>query len=100
MRFLVPAVLLAFSLPLVARMVPPNRLYGFRTSTALSSEQAWYSANAIAGWIFAGASIVWLLWLLVAPKLAWGQRLDQYVGPGLLIAALIVSLWATRNVAT
>lgn len=97
MRFLVPLLLFVLSLPLIARMVPPNRLYGFRTSTALSSEQAWYSANATAGAIFAVAAVLWLLWLVVAPRLVLDERLNQVVGPGLLIAALLVSMWATRN---
>lgn len=100
MRFIVPALLLILSLPLIARMVPPNRLYGFRTSAALSSEQAWYSANATAGAILAAAAVLWLLWLVVSPRLGLDERINGYVGPGLLLAAVLVSLWATRNVAT
>lgn len=99
MRFAVPTLLFLLSLPLIARMVPPNRIYGFRTATALSSEKAWYTANATAGVVLAVAAALWLLWLVAAPRLGLDDRATPWVGPGLLVAALLVSWWATRQVA-
>jgi hypothetical protein len=98
MQFLGPVLVFVLSLPLIARLVPMNRLYGFRTANAMRSPEAWYSANATAGLIMAMAAVLWLAWLLLAPRLGVAESSTQYVGPALLVAALLISLWATRNV--
>ena len=33
--------------PLILRMVPPNRLYGFRTKKTLSDSGLWYRADQL-----------------------------------------------------
>ena len=49
--FLVPcAIIGAVSIPLILKIVPPNRLYGFRTSQALANRELWFRANRFAGW--------------------------------------------------
>src|SRR5262245_45265489 len=40
----------AISVPLILGMVPPNGVYGFRTSLTRSSSDIWYQANAFMGW--------------------------------------------------
>jgi hypothetical protein len=48
----------AISIPLILGMVPPNGVYGFRTSVTRSSTGIWYSANAFMGWALLGAAVV------------------------------------------
>lgn len=44
----------ALALPMAFGKVPPNRIYGFRTSKTLSSPNIWYQANRVAGrWLMA-----------------------------------------------
>lgn len=44
------AVTIALSaLPLLAGVVPPNWLYGFRTPATMASPEAWYPANRLMG---------------------------------------------------
>jgi len=42
-------LLLVLSIPLAAQMVPPNRLYGFRTPRTRADERVWYPTNKITG---------------------------------------------------
>jgi len=44
-----PAVTFALGIPLILRLVPPNRFYGFRTATSFSSADAWYQINFATG---------------------------------------------------
>ncbi len=45
---------LAASLPLIARKVPMNRVYGFRLPQAFRNERNWYDINAYGGkWLLA-----------------------------------------------
>src|SRR5215469_11981369 len=44
-----PAVTFVLGIPLILRLVPPNRFYGFRTATSFSSAEAWYQINFAAG---------------------------------------------------
>ncbi len=46
------AVLVLASLPLVLRLVPPNRWYGFRLPGTEASLDNWYEINALAGKMF------------------------------------------------
>lgn len=43
------ALLMALSLPLVWRKIPPNGLYGFRVAKSLNNPQVWYEVNAYSG---------------------------------------------------
>jgi len=47
--FGLPVLVFAVGLPLALRWVPPNRFYGFRTSTTLLSLDAWYRINFATG---------------------------------------------------
>lgn len=60
---------IGLAIPLILRRVPPNWIYGFRTTTTLSNKEIWYKANTFAGKLLLGAGIValilaYILWLL------------------------------------
>jgi uncharacterized membrane protein len=57
--FIAPVAIIAVSLPLIFNLVPPNRLWGFRTSRTLSSEKIWYPANRVAGITLTVAGVLW-----------------------------------------
>ena len=48
----------AISVPLLLNEIPPNTLYGYRTSATLTSPQLWYQANHVLGWAVFAASVV------------------------------------------
>lgn len=43
------AVIGAVSIPLILKLVPPNRLYGLRTRLTLSDRALWFRVNRFAG---------------------------------------------------
>ena len=73
-------VLIAASLPLVFRLVPPNRWYGFRLPGTGTSPALWYEINVLGGKMFilsmaicAGVNLLFL-WEGLAkarPYLGW-----------------------------
>ena len=50
---------------MVLAMVPPNRIYGFRTPRTVSSPRIWYAANRVSGWLLIVASGLTLCFNLV-----------------------------------
>jgi uncharacterized membrane protein len=59
--FFVPSVIfIVISIPLVLRLIPPNRFYGVRTRHTLASREGWYAANRFAGMILIVAGAVYL----------------------------------------
>ena len=59
--FFIPAVIfVVLALPLVAGVVPPNRIYGVRTRVTLGSPAVWRRANRVAGVGVILASAVYL----------------------------------------
>jgi len=53
-----PIMTFALGIPLALKLVPPNRFYGFRTSTTLSSVEAWYQINFVTGLALIAAGVV------------------------------------------
>jgi hypothetical protein len=53
-----PALTFALGVPVVLRLVPPNRFYGFRTTTTFSSVDAWYQINFATGIALVAAGAV------------------------------------------
>ena len=53
-----PALTFALGIPLILRLVPPNRFYGFRTATSYSSADAWYQINFATGLALVAAGAV------------------------------------------
>jgi uncharacterized membrane protein len=47
---MVCAVVFLLCLPLVLKLVPPNRFYGFRTRRTISTPDIWYRANIFSGY--------------------------------------------------
>jgi uncharacterized membrane protein len=67
---IVCALLFLLSAPLVLRLVPPNRLYGFRTRKTLSSPEIWYPANVFAGYALMLAAAVTGLIISCVPQIS------------------------------
>lgn len=61
-------LLVILGLPLLAQRVKRNRLYGFRTTTTLASDNVWYAANKAAGWALSWAGV------LVTTMAVWMPR--------------------------
>jgi SdpI/YfhL protein family len=84
--FLVACGVIALvSIPLILKIVPPNRWYGFRTTRTLSNEDLWFRANCIAGWAFLAAAGTTAAILVLAPEVASG-------GYGALVLAVSIGI--------
>ena len=54
---LITCVLIAvIGVPLGLRLIPPNNIYGVRTSRTMSDESAWFEVNRVGGWALVGAA--------------------------------------------
>lgn len=72
----VPATLIAIlALPLALNVVPPNRIYGYRTTSSLANRELWFRINRVAGLTLIAASAVALSIYLYQPELASGRSL-------------------------
>lgn len=60
----------AISVPLILGVVPPNGVYGFRTSETRRSSDIWYQANAFMGWALAAAAVASATALTMLPASA------------------------------
>jgi hypothetical protein len=88
--FFVPAaIFVAISIPLALGLVPPNRVYGFRTPRAMESRQAWFVVNRYGGIAVLVASGVYLFIALALPYdpgppddlRVWLVHLGGFAGP-------------------
>lgn len=99
--FLVPCgIVAAASIPLMLSIVPPNRIYGFRTRQTLSNRELWFRANRFAGWAFFTAAGASAAAFILAPEYASGRSvagLFIFVVP--LVIALVASLMYGRKLA-
>ncbi len=68
-QFAIGVVLAVLSLPLVARKVPMNRVYGVRTPKAFASERNWYEINAYGGKLLFGYGLLLVVFSIVAEDL-------------------------------
>jgi SdpI/YfhL protein family len=87
--YLISGVLLmALSVPLVWRKVPPNGIYGFRVSKSLNNPQVWYEVNA-----YSGKRLFWTGLMTVIASVALyqvpGISIDSYA-LGVLAVFLVV----------
>lgn len=85
-------VIAAVSVPLILKLVPPNRLYGFRTSQTLSDRTLWFRANHFAGWALLIAAIVSASVFLLRPE--WAAGASPY-GLVVFMAPLLGAVGAT-----
>jgi hypothetical protein len=77
-------VLVAISIPLILRIVPPNGMYGFRVS-GTGSPAIWYPANAFMGWAVLLAAVIGAILEVILPRtterwLLWGAFLIPQCG--------------------
>jgi uncharacterized membrane protein len=64
------ALVFLLGIPLVFKLVPPNRLYGFRTSVTLSRPDLWYRTNVFAGYALMIAAAVTALIISCVPQVS------------------------------
>jgi len=83
-------LMVAISIPLIFKLVPPNGVYGFRTSLTRRSSDIWYQANAFMGWTLIAAAVVSgaVLTKLPANAKRW-MLLLAFMGP--MLAAVAAS---------
>lgn len=88
--FLVPCAIIALAcIPLMLNVVPPNRLYGFRTQQTLASRELWFRANRFGGcalFVAAGASAALFV---VEPEYASGR---SFVGLIIFVVPLVIAV--------
>jgi uncharacterized membrane protein len=88
--FAIPALLLLVAgLPLVLGMVPPNRLYGFRTRKTLSDDGVWYRVNRFAGW---AAMLAGGMYGVVALERPYDPAAGDFATWGLHVAAFALPI--------
>lgn len=92
---LIPILIVLLAIPLLFDKIPPNRWYGFRTVTSMSSDQAWYHSNKIAAKGMCVAAAIWMAASLVLPQLMADKQQASMIGLwfGLfcVLAAVIVT---------
>jgi uncharacterized membrane protein len=95
----VPSAIIAVgSIPLMLNLVPPNRVYGFRTPRTLANRDLWFRANRFAGCAFFIASAASAGVFAVHPGYASGRSLAGlavFLTP--LGAALVASVAYARR---
>jgi uncharacterized membrane protein len=88
-----PALMFVLGIPLAMKLVPPNRIYGFRTSTTFSSPEAWYQINFALGLALITSGIVaGLLALLVTSGMIGLKQENQYI-VGILLTVIIMAVF-------
>lgn len=89
-----PALIFVLGVPLALRLVPPNRFYGFRTSTTFSSLDAWYQINYATGLAMIAAGIAGSLFALVLSYgVTWMKPETRYLAGVLLTTLIMVALF-------
>jgi uncharacterized membrane protein len=97
----VPLVMIALAIPMIARKVPPNIWYGFRTQKTLSSPAIWYPANRRSGIYMALAAATILIATLPLRGTEWSPERSApallIVITGPILAALVASMVYLRK---
>lgn len=60
-------VLIVTAIPLILRLVPPNRVYGFRLGASLRDRAIWYDINQQAAWHSLALGVLMVALELVLP---------------------------------
>jgi uncharacterized membrane protein len=79
-------VIALVSIPLILKLVPPNRWYGFRTAQTLSDTELWFDANRFAGWALLAAATLSSAVFISLPELA-----SSY-GASVLVVSIAVAV--------
>jgi hypothetical protein len=91
-------LLAALAIPLMRKVVPPNRWYGFRIPLTLQDRQTWYAANAWAGrrlLFLGGATTISVPLGLLLPD-AWLPVYVLGLGAFLLAGVLLILALGVR----
>ena len=83
-------VLIAISIPLIMRKVPPNSFYGCRTRKTLSDPKIWYEANYSGGIDFCIAGLI--VFVSSLAMLILGQHVDANRAVTTLLIILLLSV--------
>lgn len=90
--YLVPALLMFVSVPLIFKKIPKNMFYGFRTRKTMSgTDEYWYQANQSAGFAMFLAGVVSFLAGLVIPLFVSGEKAMSQLWSVVLIASVLVA---------
>ena len=73
-------------------LVPPNRLYGFRTSQTLANRELWFRANRFAGFACFIAAGVSAAVFAIHPEYASGR---SFIGLLVFLVPLVTALGAS-----
>src|SRR5687767_5853326 len=88
------AILAAFAVPLMLRLIPPNPIYGVRTERTLTRQATWFEVNAFAGRaLLVAAGVAALLIMLYQGtwlRPGWAQALVLLLAIAAAIAATLV----------
>ncbi len=84
-------VLALVSLPLIARKIKPNPIYGFRVPKTLNNPRLWYDANSYAGKWFLVVALVFLIAAVGLYRVP-GISIDEYALACLGIFVLVFGL--------
>ena len=84
-------VVAAAAIPLILKIVPPNRFYGFRTSRTLVDRELWLRVNRFAGAALLIAAAVSTFAFILAPGLASGR---SFLGLLIFAVPLVTALGA------
>jgi uncharacterized membrane protein len=91
------ALLMALSLPLVGRKIPPNGLYGFRVAKSLNNPQVWYDVNT-----YSGKRLFWTGLSTIIAALALyrvpGISVDAYALGVLAVFAIVMTVGLVQSV--
>jgi len=90
MPMLASVLILFVSAPMVAGMVPRNRLYGFRTRATLSSDAIWYPANRMAGSALLRAGLLSFIGCIIA-KVLFSEPTALKVGLTIMMISVLVA---------
>jgi uncharacterized membrane protein len=99
--FAIPAVILfVVSIPLAFRLIPRNRLYGFRTKRTLTDDATWLRVNRFAGVAIMIASVLYFTITVSKPYdrdfRIWLVHLAAFAIP-LAAALTITAAYAKRS---
>lgn len=86
------AIVAAASIPLMLKLVPPNRLYGFRTRQTLADRETWYRANRFAGCALFIASAASAAFFAARPDDASGRSIAGLLA---LVVPLVAAIGAS-----
>jgi len=86
-------LLILVSLPLIANIVKPNPVYGFRTRRTLHDPDIWYAANHYAGiQLFSAGICIAILAVILALVHGLSPTTYSFISLAIIFVPLIVAL--------